>query len=218
MAKATLTALFRALVQSLVETLAPSACVACDALLAKRAVFCPSCAGSIEPAPPPRPDLLAFGAYGGPLAQALRRLKYQDRPDLGRPLGELLRITARNAGMTADLVLPVPLHPRRLVDRGYNQAALLAAPVAFELDATLSTFSLRRLRHTPPQARLDRAARGENLKGAFDVRRPSLVAGRRVVLVDDVSTTGATLQACRAALLEAGAKSVTALVVAHTEA
>jgi ComF family protein len=111
-------------------------------------------------------------------------------------------------------VVPVPLHPRRAELRGFNQAALLAKPVARALGARLA-IALRRERDTLAQATLDRALRLRNMKEAFSaVRR---VNGESVLLVDDVRTTGATLEACSAALLAAGAKDVRTLVLAHAE-
>src|SRR5512132_1581738 len=219
-------ALLRMLLDAVKGALGPPTCAACDARVRAHVVFCPDCAATIAPPPDPDEDdadlasprlddIHAFGAFGGALAIALRRLKYQDRPDLGAPLGHLARRTARLAGLTADLVVPVPLHPRRLVERGYNQAALLAAEVAIELDAPLAARALIRLRHTPQQARFDRASRLDNVREAFRARRPSALRGRRVVLVDDVATTGSTLAACAEALLAAGAASVTAVVIAR---
>lgn len=213
-------ALVRMLLAAVKGALAPPACAACDARVRARVVFCPACAATIVPPPSARAapcldDLLAAGAFGGALAVALRRLKYQDRPDLAAPLGHLARGAARRAGLSADLVVPVPLHPRRLVERGYNQAALLAAEVAIELSAPLSARALVRRRHTPQQAHLDREARLRNMREAFHVRRPGAIRGLRVVLVDDVATTGSTLTACAEALLAAGAASVTAIVVAR---
>jgi ComF family protein len=117
------------------------------------------------------------------------------------------------------VVVPVPLHPARLAERGYNQSALLGAAAARELGAPLEARALVRTRPTAQQARLDQASRRENVAGAFAVRAGgAALRGRRVVLVDDVATTGATLEACRAALLEGGAASVTALCVARAEA
>ncbi len=113
--------------------------------------------------------------------------------------------------------MPVPLHPARLAERGYNQAALLGAAAARELGAPLQPRALLRTRNTSQQARLPRAGRLENVAGAFRVRAPALVRGRRIVLVDDVATTGATLAACVAALRESGAVSVTPLVVARAD-
>lgn len=217
-------ALLRMLLAAVRSALGPPTCAACDARVRAGVVFCGACAATISPPPEPcalddasprGPILLASGAFSGALAIALRRLKYQDRPDLGAPLGHLARRTARLAGLTADLVVPVPLHPRRLVDRGYNQAALLAAEVAIELDVPLAPRALLRLRHTPQQARSDRATRHANVREAFRARRPASLRGLHVVLVDDVATTGSTLEACADALLTAGAASVTAIVIAR---
>ena len=210
--------LLRLLAGKLLDLLAPPTCSACDARLRRRSVFCAACASTIELAdldPPPGPiPVFARALFGGAVATALRRLKYGDRPDLARQLGSLGRHAAREARIHADLVIPVPLHPARLAERGYNQAALIAAYVARELRLPLEARGLRRTRHTPQQARLDRAARLGNVTGAFQVRSAACVRGRRVVLVDDVATTGATLSACAAALREAGAAEVTAVVVA----
>jgi ComF family protein len=217
----TLATLARLLTVSLANALAPSACAACDARLNRRAVFCAACAPGVVPAPRSPScgvhDVVAFALYGGPIAIALRRLKYGDRPDLARPLGDLLRRAARSAGTCADLVVPVPLHRARLAERGYNQAALLAAVAADELGAPLAPRALARTRHTAQQARLERADRLENVANAFRVRVPEAVMGRRVVLVDDVATTGATLKACAGALRAAGVAAVTALVVARAD-
>jgi ComF family protein len=150
------------------------------------------------------------------LSTAIRRLKYEDRPYLARPLGELLRGACRAAQIAAEVVLPVPLHPRRLVERGYNQAALLAAHVARELGAPLVTRALARKVDTAAQAKLSGAERQVNLEAAIVVTSSALVADRVVAVVDDVATTGATLGACRAALLAAGARHVVGVVLART--
>lgn len=208
--------LLRAVIELLGEVLSPLTCASCDAPIASRAVFCPGCARLIAPLDRSDPsDVVAFGAFEGPLAAALRRFKYNDRPDLARPLGHLVRRAVRAAGVCGQVVVPVPLHPRRLAERGYNQAALLARAVSMELGARLVSRALTRARSTPQQALLDRAARQTNVEGAFLVRRPALVRGLRVVLVDDVVTTGSTLGACVQALIEAGAASVQAVVVAR---
>lgn len=112
-----------------------------------------------------------------------------------------------------DVVAPVPLHPRRLAERGYNQAALLASPVARGLRVPLVPRALTRVDDTPQQVMLDRAARLVNLEGAFSAAR-ARVRGTRVLLVDDVRTTGATLDACTNVLREAGAIDVLSLVLA----
>ncbi len=204
----------------LIELLALPSCAGCDVRLSEPAVFCTACAGAVVPCPRPRPGIVplhAYGAFGGPLADAIRRMKYADRPDLAGPLGELLRHAARASRLAADAVIPVPLHPRRLADRRFNQAALLAARVLDDLAAPLDTASLVRRRNTPPQAGLDAARRAENLRGAFAIAKPSNIAHRRILLVDDVVTTGATVRACADVLYRAGAASVAALTVARVD-
>jgi ComF family protein len=151
------------------------------------------------------------------VAEALRRFKYGDRSDLARPLGGLLRRGIEgNAPGSVDAVVPVPLHRRRLVERGYNQSALLAREVSDALRIPV-LHALSRGRDTPQQALLDAVARRENVRDAFALARGQNVHGRRVLLVDDVATTGATLGECRRVLLEGGAAAVIAAVVAIAE-
>ena len=230
-----------AFVTGLLDLLSAPQCAACDHDLNDRSVFCRTCADSVVRAEPPywpmapaavlgqAPSpigVLSFGHYGGAIADALQRFKYDDRPDLARPLGALLCRTVRElrpgsrgaaAAAGCDLVLPVPLHPRRLAERGYNQASLLAGQVQRELGGRLATAGLRRVKDTPPQAKLDRVARAQNVATAFQVVAPERLRDRRVMLVDDVATTGATLLACAGALRRAGVAAVDALVVAVAE-
>jgi ComF family protein len=113
--------------------------------------------------------------------------------------------------------VPVPLHPRRLVERGFDQAALLAMPIARRWGVRCATRALLRTRATPPQASLDRAARSANVADAFRCAMPEIVRGRRILLVDDVRTTGATLTSCVDVLGRAGALEVRSLVLASRD-
>jgi len=116
-----------------------------------------------------------------------------------------------------DLLVPVPLHPRRLAERGFDQAALLATGLGPRLGIRVELGALVRSRYTPAQAQLaSRAQRHKNVAGAFQLRRPERVAGRAVCLVDDVATTGATLDACAQVLVDAGVRSVRAVSLART--
>ncbi|HMI83861.1 MAG TPA: ComF family protein [Polyangiaceae bacterium] len=206
--------------QLLGDVLSPPRCVACELAVRRAHVFCPACAATVERCGAADADIasdgVAFAYYGGALATAIRRLKYEDRPYLARPLGQLLRAACRAAELDVSAVLPVPLHPHRLVERGYNQAALLAAHVAREIGVPLVTTALVRPVDTAPQAKLSGAARQANLVTAIEVTGRAAVKDQVLAVVDDVSTTGATLGACGRALLAAGARRVVGVVLART--
>jgi ComF family protein len=199
------------------SVVSPARCAGCDAHVARLVVFCPACRSTVEFARPSTAELVAAFTYGGAIARAIGRLKYERRADLARPLGDLLwRALEPHASSVRDaVVVPVPLHPSRLVKRGYNQATLIARVVARRLDAPLRALALARSLDTPHQTALDRDARRQNVTGAFRVRCPELVRDRGVLLIDDVRTTGATLEACTSALASAGASRVTHAVVAR---
>jgi len=206
------------LLDLLASALAPSRCAACDAPVPRRSVFCLACASTAERSAA-EPDALAAFVYGGAVARAITRFKYESRPDLARPLGDLLwtAIAPHALDLRASIVVPVPLHAGRLAERGYNQAALLASRMAWRLGAPVRAMALARTQDTPRQATLDRAARVTNVVHAFRVRQPRTLAGRAVLLVDDVRTTGSTLRACAAVLSQAGATSVRTAVLARAE-
>jgi ComF family protein len=209
------------LLDLLATALAPARCAACDVHVARRAVFCPACASTTERAPDPQPDPRALAAfvYGGAIASAITRFKYESRPDLARPLGDLFwsAVVPHANGLRDVILVPVPLHATRLAERGYNQAALLANRVAGRLGAPVRAMALARTRDTPRQATRGRSERLSNVTNAFVVREPRAVAGRTVLLVDDVRTTGSTLQACADALTQAGVASVRTAVLARAE-
>jgi ComF family protein len=144
--------------------------------------------------------------YDERMARVIHALKFGGRrglaPALGGSLADSLPIHYR-----PDLVLDVPLHPARRRERGYNQAALLADSLALRLGAPRLSGALRRVRATQPQSGLSARARRTNLEGAFGVVHPAALRNREVLVVDDVLTTGSTLEACLAALHEAGARA-----------
>jgi len=163
---------------------------------------------------PPRPAAAIF-LYGGPLAEALRRVKYGARPDLAASLGKLMASAAQPYAGRVDCVVPLPLHPARLRARGFNQAALLARPVARALGVPMRTRELRRVRPTATQASLPRGERLGNVRGAFRAKGATQLG--RVLLIDDVRTTGATLASAAATLLDAGCPRVFTLALARAD-
>lgn len=168
----------------------------------------------------------SYGLYEGRLREAILQLKFHGRERLGRRLGSLLFASWSALDETlpgdAPMLIPVPLHPVRRRERGFNQAQLLAQGLGRALTVSVSgralpleTRCLRRARPTAPQLGLSLRARRENVRGVFVVDHPERVSERDIVLVDDVMTTGATLSACAAALKQAGARRVLAVTLAR---
>jgi ComF family protein len=204
-------------------------CAACDVRVPPGQPLCRLCAATLvemEPASTteaPMESVTAPWRYGGELGRALRRLKFGRRPHLARELAPLIAPFLAAVVETGDIdvIVPVPLHVRRLAQRGFNPAQALAAAAvkAAKLAAPLDTRALRRARNTAPQTGLDAAGRAANLRGAFAIapRHAARIAGKRVLLVDDVVTTCATLGAAAHALRTAGAAAVLGFAVARTE-
>lgn len=159
--------------------------------------------------------VFAWGLHTGPLRQALHRLKYRRDLGLGEVLARHLILIAEENTLPQDVIIPIPLGKRRRNERGYNQAALLARPLALALNISYRPGALKRIRETKSQVGLSFAQRRENVSGAFEAV-PKLVSGRRVLLVDDVMTTSATLEAAAQALKNAGAADVQGLTLAKT--
>ena len=155
--------------------------------------------------------------YDGPLVDAILLLKFEQIAPLGTWFAERLAEVVRSEGnaMAADVVVPVPLHRQRERERGYNQAALLSRPLAKRLHLPHQAVLLMRTRARPDKRILSFEERWESVRGAFATCPGSQVDNLRVLLVDDVLTTGATLDACARALRDAGAKSVLGLTVAR---
>lgn len=148
-----------------------------------------------------------------PLKVVLQRYKYNRDVSLAPVLGALLQQRAPLAAAAYDVIIPVPLHIDRLRWRGFNQAQLLAQH--FANGCRIDPYSLSRVRSTRPQVDLHESERRRNVAGAFRVAHPRRIAGRRILLVDDVYTTGATVDECSDALVRAGAESVDVLVLAR---
>lgn len=143
------------------------------------------------------------------------RFKHADRTGGAKTFGRWMARAGAELLTDADLILPVPLHPFRLLKRRYNQSALLGWELAKLSGKPCRVDVLARVRHTKPQGTMGRAGRSRNLKGAFVVRTPSAIQGKRVLLIDDVLTSGATLSECAKVLLAAGAAAVDVLTLAR---
>jgi len=146
-------------------------------------------------------------AYQTPLKEAIVLFKYKGKVSLASPLAERL-LEGLGTLPPLDLILPVPLHPHRLREREYNQSLLLAHRVSRHFNIPLSYTNLIRIRHTAPQVSLKRRERLKNLRRSFAVQSPSEIAGRTILLIDDVLTTGTTVNECAKALRKAGSGPV----------
>jgi ComF family protein len=153
--------------------------------------------------------------YLPPLREAICSFKYRGKHTLARPLARLM-ISALPSGIDVDVIIPVPLHPARLRAREFNQSLLLADQLSRYLARPVSATNLVRIVATDPQTTLTRQARLRNLRKAFEIRRPQDLAEKRILLVDDVFTTGTTLNECAKTLLKAGTGPVFALTLART--
>ena len=153
--------------------------------------------------------------YLPPLQDAICLFKYRGKVSLAKPLGQLM-LKGLPASLDADLVIPVPLHPTRLREREFNQSLLLADQVAQYVGRPLSFTNLVRTAPSEPQSTLSRKERLKNLRRAFAVRQPQSIAQKRILLIDDVFTTGTTVNECAKVLREAGAEAIFVLTLART--
>jgi ComF family protein len=230
-------------VDAFLSVLLAPVCAACEKPLDEptRGPVCGSCWQSIRPFTPPLCDVcgdplpswrtisidcstcarcrrgphnltrsLAIGDYDGPLRAVVHALKYDRRRSLARPLAALLARDGASVLSGADIAVPVPLHRSRKRARGFNQAAEIARYLPIP-----SMYMLKRVRPTVSQTDLPAAKRHANVRNAFALRRRHDVTGLVVVLVDDVSTTGATLESCARVLKAAGAREIRALTIAR---
>lgn len=200
----------------------PARCLCCGRAVRPERLFCPGCVPALpkEPLsrefPLPGGGSLAVAAcfpYEKGFRRTLHRLKFQEERALARPLGLLMAEAASSLGEELDGVTWVPMSPQKLRRRGYNQSELLAKAVAKELGLPAWNL-LEQVRETDTQHNLTRAQRADNVRGAY--RAKSAALGKRLLLVDDIVTTGATLRACAQGLYGAGAQKVCAVCAANT--
>lgn len=222
------------LLETVLSLFLPSRCLACRKV-AEGQLFCTGCARFLEPAGPwccrvcgrPRPQgadgpclgcirsrppyttLRAAYFYGGPMRDALLAFKHSERVEIGNRLARML-IEQLGPSLPAPpaVVVPVPLHRTRQWDRGYNQAVVLARRVANHMGAPLLSRLLKRVRDTGDQAGKNARERAENVAGAFALSSPRVVAGRKVILIDDVIASSATVSECARVLARGGAAEV----------
>lgn len=204
------------LLQGLIDLIYPPTCVHCGRI---DHVICPRCLAGIDRTPYRRSvlsessvirDLIVIGPHTGVLRSAIHSLKYEREKRAGELLGKLLNDVLMVTNVSFDIIIPVPLHEARLRERGYNQAKIIAHGIT---GGTLLSKPLVRHRYTTSQVNLSAQERQSNVQDAF--RATDSFSGERVLLVDDVCTTGATLHACASALKEVGVGDIYAVTVSY---
>lgn len=238
---------FGAASRIVLNALLPPQCLACTAVVDDAGALCGACFGRMTFIAPPLCAVCGIGLDGpvldeGALCGAclaappiygraravfvyddasrglVLKLKHGDRTDAAVYLARWMQRAGAELLSGCDVIVAVPLHRWRLLMRTYNQAALLANALGTLTGKAVAVDALRRVKATPSQGGLSRNARARNVGGAFAVRAPAPVAGKRVLLIDDVFTTGATAEACTRTLLAAGAGAVDVLVLARVPA
>lgn len=218
-----MTKLIHTILGRILELLFPEQCLSCKK---KGEIFCQNCLaaarhkGEAETSLPFLDHLYVYGMYENKyLREALRRFKYHGTYGLANPFSHMLYelIKPHLSGLEqSTLILSIPIAPERRRSRGYNQAELLAKALSEKISLKTSGELLRKIRSTPSQTSLSGQERILNVKNSFAVTTPEEIAGKKIILVDDIVTTGATLSETARVLKEAGAKEVIGLVVARS--
>lgn len=209
--------IFSRLAATGVDLLFPPRCAGCGKL---DTFWCDQCQHDLDQitltehieAKAPLQAVTASGWHVGKLREAVQALKYENARQVAKPLGEKLAQCLQQQDWTIDILVPVPLHTKRLAERGYNQAQEIAEVVSKMSEIRCEANALQRVRETQSQVTVSGAERLVNIKGAF-VANSQLVSGQSVLIIDDVYTTGSTLIACGEALIMAGAEVVYGLTV-----
>jgi len=160
-----------------------------------------------------------FFNKGGSVQKLIHQFKYKGKIETGRYLGELLGFDLRKSDLfkNIDIIIPVPLHPRKLHIRGYNQSDIIADGIGNSMKVEVSASTLIRTVHTETQTKKTRYKRWENVKGKFDIKNPELIEGKHILLIDDVLTTGATLESCAQTLLDVPNLKVSLATLAYAQ-
>lgn len=220
---------FKELTNSLISLFFPELCVACNQRQhIKGQLFCVSCLFHLQPSdyhlqaenpikdhfygkiPITHGAALYHFVKSGRVQSIMHNLKYRKMPYIGIELGKILGEKLRESPyyQDIDVVIPIPLHPKKLMKRGFNQSEKVALGLAESMGISVETKAVKRIVNTPSQTTLSRADRLENVKDAFQVTESPSMKEKSILLVDDVLTTGATLAVCGKALLEGGCKQI----------
>jgi ComF family protein len=223
----------QSLINPLLDFIYPSQCLVCEISLPTCAPLCSGCVESLKrrcrihhyqgtdfeylAASFILDRVITFWEYSPDLELLIHGVKYRGLKSAGRKLGELVTacLLSESFQSDADCIVPIPLHAGRQRDRGFNQSLIYSEPIAGILQVPVYTKAVRRIRPTETQTRLTAEERQRNVEDAFVVKNPALLEGRSVLLVDDVITSGATMNSCARACLEAGALSVTGMGLAR---
>ncbi len=210
-------------IQGLLDLLYPPTCEICGKKAAEENnIICENCFEKIIMITPVIPvkhnDISVWGicAYEGVIKECIHLFKYKARLRLLKPLGKIMTDFTNNylKSKKFDIIVPVPLHRARLAERSFNQAELLAKNLPKYLNCRLDTKILKRTKNTATQTGLSKTQRANNLRGVFKMNTALAVEDKNILIVDDVFTTGSTIDECAKILLKANAKSVEALVLA----
>lgn len=185
-------------------------CLVCGGAVSRQKLVCRHCREN----PPPYTAMRNLAIYEGVIRECVHAIKYENNQSLVILFTKWLTAVVEKEGWEVEMVLAVPLSAQRQRERGYNQAARIAKPLARHLGVRYNPFGLKRIRNTVSQVGLSGDVRRQNVAGAFEAL-PEMVGGKKILLVDDVMTTGSTLEACSKALRESGADAIYCLTIAR---
>lgn len=209
------------MIQRVLQLVFPAKCVLCEQVLKRcESDFCSNCRKTITPLPPPKLKLkyikkwTALWHYDPPIRESIIRFKFNNHPTYGTTYGRYLAAKLSCEEIDFDIVTSVPLSKKRKWKRGYDQTRIIAESIS-EVSGKPYIVTLRKIRHTKPQSLLSGAAeRKANILGSYAAKDSERFAGKRILIVDDVVTTGATVSECARVLLTAGAKNISCAAVA----
>ena len=192
------------LLQTVLNIMYPAKCSVCKVF--SNEIVCGKCMSDIDYICRIENGAYCVAAYIGTMKKAVKSFKFRKKKELGDVLGMI--ISGRLPSMNADIIIPVPLHRTRMKERGFNQSELLALSLSRCKGLPVIADALIRVRETRPQFELHKYERENNVRGAFEVTNRAAIQGKRILLLDDICTTGSTIKECTKTLLENGAVSV----------